>query len=894
MTSPSAWLARMRAAAQLLIGFAGGKSHDCDLDDELRFHIDKATERNLRRGMSAAEARRAAEITFGGRTRWAEAARDERRSPIIEEFARDVRYGMAMLHRNPGFAASAILTIGLGLAAAVTVFSFINSIYLRPLDVPEGRRIVHILGGDHPDLDVQLGYPAYALLRQSARSFDMVAAHYSTAPLYLTSRGESAEAMGAVVSADYFRMLGIRPALGRYFLPAEDSVPDRDAVAVIGYGLWQRRFGGDTRVLGETVMINNRAFTIVGVAPQDFDGVVPGIVSNLWIPTMMLHTGYRWCDGFQASCAITSIVARLAPGVTLTEARAEMSALAPRLRAVTDPSDSIHAISTVAATGVPVWQQHQFAQLTLLLSAIAIILMGVACANLSGLLLARGLTRHKEIALRTSLGAGRWRIIRQMLTESALIACAGGLVGVLLSLWTSRALVGFFAADDEGYAHRYGVPLDSRVLLFAMIAVFVAVMAFGLFPAFRGSRVDLAESLRGGVGGSVRRGRARMVLVAGQMTLTLTLLIGAGLLTRSFGRMMSVRVFDPRQVVQLRLRPMLLGYAPEKAQRFLHRAMDAIYSVPGVVSAAPVRGSLISQLSGLIGVALPGAAAPSGDLAPRVDYFDIGPRYFATLRVPLVAGREFTDQDGPDSPLVAIVNESLAKRLWPAGGAVGNPVMLGGKEYRVVGVVRDHRVNPMRDAPPAMAYVSFWQNSIEPQVDARVAIRVEGNPSRALLSLQRAVASVDPAVPVTEVLAMDFQMRATFTEVRLGSAVLMVGATLALVLSAIGLYGVVAFLVTQRAKEIGIRIAVGARPRDVLTLLLRQGMRPVWIGGATGVLVSAIGARFLSRWLFGIAPIDPLTIATAAAAVGIVAVTASYVPARGALRTDPAAVFRCD
>ena len=502
-------LARLRAAARLVIGFGRGTANDANLDDELQFHIEKATERNVRRGMSADEARRAAVITFGGKTQWAEAARDERRSSAIDEFVRDLRYGFATLARNPGFSAGAVLTIALGLAATVTVFSFINSIYLRPLDVPEAGRIVRIYGGDRPDLDQQLGFPAFQALRRDARSFDMIAAHYSTAPLYLTSRRESEEAMGAVVSADYFRMLGIRPALGRFFSRSEDSVPDRDAVAVIGYGLWQRRFGGEARVIGETVTINNRAFTIIGVAPQGFDGVVAGGVNELWIPAMMLHTGYRWCDGFKASCSIVSIVARLAPGTTLAKARAELSALAPRVLSETDPGDSIHVIAATSATGVPVWQQRDFAQLSALLSTIAIILLGVACANLSGLLLARGLARQKEIALRTSLGASRWRIVRQLLTESLIIAGVGGVIGIALSVWTSRALVGFFTTDNEGYVHRYAVPLDARVLAFATIAAFVAVLAFGLFPALRGSRVDLVDALRAGTGGTAPKSKAR-------------------------------------------------------------------------------------------------------------------------------------------------------------------------------------------------------------------------------------------------------------------------------------------------------------------------------------------------------------------------------------------------
>jgi predicted permease len=887
-------LARIRGAVGLLTGFTSERTHEQDLDDEMQFHLEKAVERNVRRGMTADQARRAALVQFGGRVQWTEAARDERRSRPLDDFARDFRYGAATLRRNPGFAVSAILTIALGITATVTVFSFINSIYLRPLAVPEGKRLVRIYGGDRPEFEQELGFPAYRELRRSARSLDMVAAHYSTAPLYLTSRGESAEARGAVVSADYFRMTGIRPALGRFFTPAEDSVPDRDAVAVIGYGLWQSRFGGEPRVIGETVTINGRAFSIIGVAQEGFDGVVAGFPSELWIPTMMLGTGYRWCNAFESTCAITSIIARLAPGATLAQARAEISALTPRLAALTDPSDSLHSIATTPATGVRVVSQRQFNQLSALLSAIALILMSVACANLSGLLLARGLSRQREIALRTSLGAGRGRIVRQLLTESAIIAGVGSAIGVLLSVWTSRSLVGFFATDNEGYLHRYDVSLDVRVALFAVVAAIAAVMLFGLFPALRTSRVDIAEALKIGSGGGATRGRARVALVAGQVALALSLLIGAGLLARSFGSVMSSQQFDPRHVAQLRLRPLLMGYDHERAVPYLHRALESIKSVPGVISAAPVRGSLVSQVTGRVTVALPGDVPVAKENATQVEYFDVGPDYFATLKVSVLAGREFSEHDGPSTPLVAMVNESLAKRLWPQGNVIGQPVLLNGKEFHVVGLVKDHRVHTMSEAPPAMAYVAFWQNTIVPQIDARIAIRVADDPLRALNALRRAASTADPRVPVTELLGMEAQMRATFTELRVGGAVLIVGASLALFLSAVGLYGVVSFLVTQRTREIGIRLAIGARPANVLAMLLRQGFHPVWIGGVIGVAASVAAAPLLSKWLFGIAPVDWLTMVGATGAVGLVAMLASYLPARRAARTDPAAVFRCD
>jgi len=888
------WFHRARSTGRLVAGgFIARDRQDADLDDEVDFHIAKATERNVRRGMSPDDARRTALAALGGRTHWIEQTRDQQRSRLLEDLARDVRYGGNALRRNPGFAVSAVLTIALAIAATTTVFSFVNTVYLRPLNVPEGRRLVRIYGADRPEFDRQLGFPAYRALRGRARSFDLVAAHYSTAPLYLTSRNESSEVLGAVVSAEYFPMLGVRPVLGRLFGPDEDAVPDRDAVAVISYGLWQSRFGGDPGVIGEQVTINTRVFTIIGITAPGFEGVTSGWVNALWIPTMMLHAGYRWCDAFQRTCPITSVMARLAPGVSLGAARAELSGLRQTLLDATDPSDSIHVIAATRATGVPTSQQRDYARLSTLLAAIAVVLMAVACANLSGLLLARGVARHRELALRCSLGADRWRLARQLLTESVIIGVLGSAVGVVVSLWTSRALVDFFAADNEGYVHRLVVSLDWRVTAFCAAITIVTVMLFGLLPAVRVSRVDPVEALKSG-SGSTARSRIRSVLVAAQMMLSFSLLVAAGLLTRSFARVMASGNLDAYHLAQLRLRPRLVGYTPDRAQAYLARALESIRRVPGVTDAVPVRGSIVRQATEAAPVALPGEGAATSRNRPAVDYFDIGPRYFATLGVLVVAGREFSDRDTPESPPVAMVNEALAQRLWSTINVVGRTIILSGKPFQIVGVVRNYRAHRSDESPPASAYVAFWQNSFEPQIDARVAIRVQGDPVQFFPPIRRALEAVDVAVPVTETITMNAQRRSTYAELRLGGAVLSVGAALALFLSAVGLYGVVSFVVARRAKEVGIRLAIGARPAEVVALFVRQGLRPMWVGAGLGLVTSLALAPLLSRWLFGIAPVDVPTMMGALASVVVVAVIATYVPANRAARTDPAVVFRCD
>ena len=765
------WFRAARSTSRLATGFIDRVRQDAELDEELDFHVAQATERNARRGMLPDDARRAALATLGGRTHWIEQTRDEQRSRPLEDFARDVRYGTSTLRRSPGFAVSAVLTIALAIAATATVFSFVNTVYLRPLNVPEGHRLVRIYGADRPELDVQLGFPAYQALRARARSFDLVAAHYSTAPLYLTSRNEASEVLGAVVSAEYFPMLGVRPLLGRFFGRDEDAVPDRDAVAVISYGLWQSRFGGDVGVIGEHITINAREFTVIGVAPQGFEGVTSGWIDELWIPTMMLHTGYRWCDALQRTCPITSVMARLAPGASLGSARAELSGLRQTVLDATDPADSIHAIAVTPATGVPTSQQRDYARLSTLLAAIAVVLMAIACANLSGLLLARGFARHRELALRCSLGASRWRLARQLLAESLIIGVLGSAIGVVISFWTSRALVNFFAADTEGYVHRLAVSFDWRVTAFCAAITVVTVLLFGLMPAIRVSRVDPSEALKSG-SANAARSRVRNVLVAGQMMLSLSLLVAAGLLTRSFARVMASGSLDSPHLAQLRLRPRLVGYTPDRAQKYLARAIESIRRVPGVVDAVPVRGSIVRQATETVPVSLPGESAANSRNRPGADYFDIGPRYFATLGASMLAGREFSTRDTPESPPVAMVNEAMAQRLWSSINVVGRTITLGGKPFQIVGVVRNYRAHRSDESPPATAYVAFWQNSFEPQIDARVAIRVQGDPAQLFTPIRRALVAVDVAVPVTEMITMEAQRRSTYTEVRLGGAVL--------------------------------------------------------------------------------------------------------------------------
>jgi predicted permease len=883
---------RLLASLRLAMGWRRISEEEREMRAELLDHLDRSTEKNIRAGMSPDAARRAAVVAFGGVEQIAEAARDELRSRPLDDLMRDLSYGVRTLRRAPAFAAIAIATLALGVAATVTVFSFVDAIYLRALDVPNGGRLVRVYL-DHIGVGA-LGYDGFRLVRQRVPAFDEVVAHYSTAPLYTRAGELTGELSGAVVSASYFSALGIRPALGRFFTAAEDAVPDRDFIAVIGYDMWQRWFGGDRAVIGRSLSINGLAFTIIGVAPERFGGVLPYDAANeLWIPMMQQRVGYRWCDGFKHDCQVLDVMARLAPGATLAQARSQVSVIAPQLLALTEIKNPPGGVTVERASGVPERNRREKDSLARLLSVIGLTLLVIACANLAGLLLARGVAREREMAVRTSLGASRQRIVRQLLAESLIIALAGAAAGTVVATWAARLLVGYFSSDGEGHMRHFNVSPDVHWLVLAVALVVATTLMFGLFPALATARADQGQRLRGGRGANVSA-RARLMLVATQTGFSLALLIGAALLARSVDRIMSGAELDSSHMAMLRLRPRLVKYDSARAEAFLHRVFDRIRAMPEVTGLAYARGvGLVWGSTGTVRVVKPTDAPVPPDRQMRVSYHEVSPGYFAAFRVPVLRGREFTDHDDVGSPRVAVVNETLARRLW-SGNAVGESVELSDTTFQVVGVVRDYRPHHSGEEAAPMAFVPFWQNVFEAQVDARLAVRVKGDPAVAIGPLRRAIAEVDAAVPVSEAMSMRNQVDDRYADLRLGRAMLIVAGGLALLLTAIGLYGVLAFLIERREREIGVRLAVGASPSSVAALIVAQAMRPIRIGALAGLATALAGSRLLSSWLYGVSQTDIASYAFGLGATVIVAAFASFVPARRAARVDPATALRAD
>lgn len=807
----------------------------------------------------------------------------------------DLRYGLRLLAKSPGLTLIAVLTAALGIAANVTVFSVIDGLFLRSVPAKNPERLVRIVAQEN-DGEGLFSIPEFAYLRDHAKTVEELTAHYSTAPLYISANGEAGEVVGAVVSSSYFSILGLQPRLGRFFTNGEDSVPDRDAVAVLGYGFWQRIYDGDPGVIGKTFLINSHSFTIVGIMPPEFHGTeIGGTPLEIWIPAMMIHVGYRHCDGFQPSCTILAILARLKPGISAAQAQTEIAILMQQLRSSNPAFDERYGASVWPAIGITRDRgRDYFLALARLLATIGGLLLLIVCANLGGLLVARGTARGTEIAMRLALGAGRVRIVRQLLTESLLLAFAGGVLGLLLSLWTSRLLVSFYSVDDEGYAHLLDVQPNATIALYSIAMTAAAGVLFGLLPALQASRTDLNETLKGGAATATTTTKfSRTALAALQVAFSLALLVGAGLLARSDAFIQSGRNIDLHHVLGLRLPVSLVHYPPDKAYTFKKEVVRKLRELPGVESVSLAKGQGLVWHFGSRGgnrATPPGKIYAEPEDEPMVAVKPIAPDYFATLKIPFVSGRDFNDSDKPGSPLVAIVNETFARQIMTNQLPLDQTVLIDDKPYRIVGLVKDAQMRSGIELPLPVAYLPFWQD--DTLLEARMCIRVSGDPAAALPMVRKAIASIDPQVPVTEAMPLMDQVRGAYKDARIANAVLSCAALLALVLSAMGLYGVVSYEVSRRTKEIGMRMALGAAARDVVQLFLRQGLVVVFVGVLCGGTLAFATTRLLKTWLFGVGSADPISFAAAAAVLLLVTLTAAYLPARRAMRVDPMVALR--
>jgi predicted permease len=821
----------------------------------------------------------------------------------METLWQDARYAGRMLGKNPGFIAVVVVTLALGIGANATIFSLVNALLLRPLPAERPEEIVAVYTSDFsgPRYGAS-SYPDYLDFREKNDALEGLVA-YTLRPLNLAVRGTNERIFAELVSGNYFSLLGIRPALGRGFLPEEDRTPGRHPVVVLSHGLWTRRFGADASLVGRLITLNGEAFTVVGVAPEGYGGMIRGLGVEAWVPTMMepkLQPNSR--DIVERSNRGFLLLGRLKTGATVEQAQARFNVIARQLhqafpQAWTDVRDQRRAV-----TVLPEYQARIFPGargpvlgfLALLMVVAGLVLL-VACANVANLLLSRAAARRREMAIRLSLGAGRGRLIRQLLTESILLALVAGSAGTLLALWGTDLLTAF--QPPVPIPVQLSLSLDGRVLAFALLLSLLTGVLFGLAPALGASRPDLVQSLKDDASGSggASRSRLRRAFVVAQVSLSLLLLIGSGLFLRSLRNASTLDPgFDAENLLLLSMDLEPQGYTRETGPAFYQRLLERARAVPGVEAATLATELPLGLGASRMGLTIEGYTRQPGEDAEVHGAF-VGPGYFETLRIPLLRGRGFTDQDRQSAPGVAAVNEAFAQRYWPGQDALGKRLQLGvgvtpeDPAWEVVGVVKTGKYVTLGEEPRPFFYMPVLQVY---RPSATLLVRAAGGPARALPAVRTAVQELDRSLPLFDVKTMEQHLGTTLLPARLAGAVLGLFGGVALLLAAVGIYGVMAYAVAQRTREIGIRMALGARPADVLRLVIAQGMGLTLVGMAIGLAAAFGVTRFLASLLYGLSPTDPVTFLGVSLLLAGAAFLACYLPARRAMRVDPAIALR--
>lgn len=830
----------------------------------------------------------------------------------MENLLRDIRFGARLLWRRPAFAAVAVVSLALGIGLSTIMFSVVNAVLLAPTPVHEPDRLAEIYTSQLAEIPfLTTSYPDFLDMRSSIDAFSGMAGHAMVRGLFRRS-GERAEiVLGEVVSESYFDVLGIRLAQGRAFSADENRTELTHPVVVISHGFWERRLAGEPGVLGRQVELSGVPYTVVGVAPPGFTGTLPGVAPEFWAPIMMVEklsfSGIQ-SQGTSPSPGRTRVeqretrwlfvTARLAAGRTLGEARAQVETVGARLASEHPGVNKGLRASLLSARDVrfhPMVDGMLAPAAGVLMGAVGLVLL-VACANVASMLLARAAARRREIAIRRAIGAASGRIVRQLLAECLCLAALGGGVGLLLAHWGGRILSSLPLPLPVPLAFVFGV--DGRVLLFALLTSLGTLFAFGLAPALQASRPELVPALRAETGSTLngkRRGFApRQLLVTGQLALSLVLLVAGALLLRALAVAGTLSPgFEPDRIAILSFNLKLSGYSQEQAESFQRRLADRLHGMAGVAHAVLVSRAPLESDRNMEAIRLPGQHGPDDEPA-LVDATYVEPDYFAALDVPILEGRAFSDADREGAPGVVIVNEAMARRFWAGKSAIGERVYTDGFDkpgHEVVGVVRDYAVRQLGEAPrPYLHFAWRQQKSSSTTVLARTA----GPASAALAGLREAVLELEPAVAFSEEGSLADLLRVTLGPTRLGAVLLGSLGAVALLLASIGLYGVVAHDVERRTREVGLRMALGARVGDVLRLVLARGMRLAAVGVVIGGAAAAALARVLSALLYGVSAVDPLAYGMAASLLLAVSLAANWVPARRAARVDPMVALRIE
>jgi predicted permease len=928
LTAPD-WKQKIR---RRLAGLRLEPARENEIVEELAQHLEDRYTDSLAGGATHEEATRAALAELSGRGLLEqELRRVERpvnddpvvlgagRKNMLTDLWQDLRYGARMLWNSRGFTAVAVLSLALGIGATTTVFSVANAVLLRPLPVKDPDTLVSVNKPDPNGSGMHtISYPDYLEYRSRNEVFtDLLA--WSEAPLSFNLGDQAEQAYGMVVSGNYFSTLGVQPALGRFFSAEEDRTPGAHPVAVLSFALWQSRFGGDPSVIGQNIKLKGQPFTIIGVAPKGFTSTYNVFAPALYAPLMMQAQVLSKPNIFgERTSKYLKLTGRLKPGVSRAQAQTALNLLDRQLGEAYPEQGETSKRPNLGLELVPVGSFPWEIRLALLGGAsLLLVIVGfvllIACANVAGMLLARATVRQREIAVRLALGATRWRLIRQLLTESILLFLLAGAFGAGLALWLTRLLSAFTLPIDVPFAVEARV--DWRVLSFTLLLALLTGVIFGLAPALEAARADLQTALKDApLARGVKRSRLRHAFVVGQIALSLVLLIGAGLLARALQYAQTIYPGrQPETVLTASLDPRNQGYSVARAREFYQQLTERVAALPGVEAVSLARELQIGDGYSTTSLAVKDAPQ-EGNL--KVEANTIAPNYFQTLGIRLLSGRDFTAADREGAPRVVIINEAMARRFWPGASALGKQVQVGGTGWggtaiildgaskpgkqaqmeregwaEVIGVVEDGKSRISGQAPPPFVYYPFLQSRSN-NLGMTLVLRQRGDTANALAAVRREVQALDPNLPVQAAMTLPEAVRLVTLPWRVAGALANVFGLIGLALAALGIYGLVSYTVNQRTHEIGVRVALGAQRRDIFKLVIGHGLKLALLGVAVGLALAFGLTRALADLLFGVSASDPVTYLGISLLLVLVALAASFIPARRATRTDPLVALR--